>query len=67
MSNMILTSECEKCAYGSVDDSNKARVKVKCSIKGKEYHWGQCIPCDTFKKEENNDMEKYSDCNSRSI
>ena len=40
MSNMILTSQCESCIYGSIDDSNKARVKVKCSYKCKEYHYG---------------------------
>lgn len=42
---MILTSECEDCKYGTVDDSNKARVKVYCSIKEKSYYYGQCIPC----------------------
>lgn len=43
---MILTSECENCKYGTVDDSNKAKVKVYCSIKEKSYYYGQCIPCD---------------------
>lgn len=48
--NMILTSECENCIYGIIDDSNKARIKVKCKQKDKEYHYGQCIPCDNKKK-----------------
>ncbi len=44
---MILTSECEKCIYGVSDDSNKARVKVKCAQKEKEFYYGQCVPCDS--------------------
>lgn len=47
---MILTSECEECEYGIVDESNKARIKVKCKNKNKEYHYGQCIPCEDKKK-----------------
>lgn len=31
--NMILTSECEGCIYGIVDESNKARIKVKMHTK----------------------------------
>ena len=48
--NMILTSECEECTYGIIDDRNKARIKVFCTDKGKEYHYGQCIPCDNKRK-----------------
>lgn len=48
--NMILTSECEKCIYGIVDESNKARIKVRCTNKEKEYYYGQCIPCDNMRK-----------------
>lgn len=44
--NMILTSECEECKYGTIDESNKARIKVICAYKNKEYHYGQCIPCE---------------------
>ncbi len=47
---MILTSECEGCEYGTVDDSNKARIKVRCGFRNKEYHYGQCVPCDSKKK-----------------
>lgn len=43
---MITTSECAECAYGTIDDSDKARVKVKCSDKNKEYCYGQRIPCE---------------------
>lgn len=43
---MILTSECEFCKFGIIRDNDKARVKVLCTYKGKEYYYGQCIPCD---------------------
>lgn len=43
---MILTSECENCKYGIIDDRNKARLKIMCTYKGKEYYYGQCIPCE---------------------
>ncbi len=48
--NMIITSECEECIYGIIDESDKARIKVKCQHKGKEYYFGQCIPCDNKSK-----------------
>ena len=48
--NMILTSECEECGYGIIDDRDKARIKVVCTDKGREYHYGQCIPCDNKKR-----------------
>lgn len=50
MSEIIITSVCEECEYGTVDDSNKARVKVYCSYKDKEYNFGQCVPCDNYTK-----------------
>ena len=43
---MILTSECAVCKYGTIDESNKARIKVICEYKNKEYYYGQCIPCE---------------------
>ena len=48
--DMIITSECEECIYGIIDESNKARVKVKCVQKDKEYYYGQCIPCENKRK-----------------
>ena len=50
MSNMkmIITSECEHCKYGVIDDSNKAKIVVYCNYKEKEYLYGQCIPCDYY-------------------
>lgn len=47
---MINTSECEKCNYGSLDETNKARVKVYCADKKKTFYYGQCIPCENRKK-----------------
>lgn len=48
----ILTSECESCLYGTVDDADKARVKVYCSYKDKTYYYGQCINCNNKRKKE---------------
>ncbi len=47
---VINTSECESCEYGSVDESNKARVKVYCSKKEKTFYYGQSIQCDEREK-----------------
>jgi hypothetical protein len=43
---MIITSECENCIYSSIDDEDKSKVKIYCSIKDKTYYYGQCIPCE---------------------
>ena len=48
--NMVITSECEHCKYGTIDDSNKAKVMVYCELREKGYIYGQCIPCDDFNK-----------------
>lgn len=32
---MINISECEQCEHGKIDDSNKARIKAHCDVKGK--------------------------------
>ena len=55
MSKVILTSECETCRYGSIDDSDKARVKVACSYKEKTYYYGQGVPCEYHEKRKEND------------
>lgn len=44
----VLTSDCENCKYGNIDEENKARVRVHCDIKNKNYYFGQYIPCDFF-------------------
>ena len=50
MSDVIITDICETCQYGSVNDKDKARVKVYCSYKDREYFFGQCIQCDNYNK-----------------
>lgn len=50
MSKMIITDQCESCKHGTIDDRNKARIKVMCSKKEKMYYFGQCIPCDDHEK-----------------
>ena len=52
MGNMIITSECEFCQYGTIDDSDKARVMVHCDYRNKTYFYGQCVPCEDMKKKE---------------
>lgn len=47
---MIITSECEECNHGLIDDTDKARVTVYCKMKDKTYYWGQCIPCEYKEK-----------------
>lgn len=51
MSNTINTSECEFCKYGTVDDSNKARVMVYCSYRERWFYYGQNILCEDLEKE----------------
>lgn len=46
MADMIITGECEQCIHSTIDETDKARVKVYCNIKDKTYYWGQCIPCE---------------------
>lgn len=51
MGDVIIAGEkCESCQYGTVEEQSKARVLAHCSIKEKAYLWGQCIPCDEYKK-----------------
>lgn len=47
---MINTSECEECRYGTLHEEDKARIKIYCSLREKEYWYGQCIPCDNKSK-----------------
>lgn len=43
---MIITSECEYCKYGKLDETDKANIKVHCAARNKTYSYGQRIPCD---------------------
>ena len=46
----INTKDCEKCKYCTLDESNKAIIKIICSMHNKEYNYGQRIECDDFQK-----------------
>lgn len=55
MANMIIVGkDCERCIHASVDESNKAKITVKCNIKNKEYVWGTCIPCEYWEAKNGN-------------
>ncbi len=49
---VITTDQCEHCVYGSVNEISKAEMYVHCQRKDKTYFFGQCVPCDDFRKEE---------------
>lgn len=57
MTKTIITSECEFCKYGTVDDTNKVRVMVHCGYKNKDYFYGQCVPCENMEKKLNRNQE----------
>lgn len=53
MGMIIAGEECGNCIYATINDRDVARIKVVCAAKGKEYYYGQCIPCELkVKKEE---------------
>lgn len=47
----ILAEECVKCTYGSYH--NGAKKPIHCERKGKDYFYGQYIPCDLSRKDRN--------------
>lgn len=49
-STTINTKDCERCKYCTLDESNKAVIKIKCSAHDKEYYYGQRIECEGFEK-----------------
>lgn len=46
----ICTSECVNCIHGTLDNSNKSKVKIICAVKEREYYYGQRINCEDFIK-----------------
>ena len=44
----INTSKCMQCEYGTLDESDKSKIKIKCSANSKEYNYGQRISCEHF-------------------
>lgn len=49
----MTTDECETCKYVIINEENKARIKVTCTLKNKTYNWGQYIPCNEYRKKGN--------------
>ncbi len=43
---IIAGADCKDCVYSTINDRDVSRIKVVCGAKGKEYYYGQCIPCD---------------------
>lgn len=54
--NVINTSECEKCEYGTIEEISKAKIIVHCSDKNKTYYYGACIPCENFSKKKESEI-----------
>lgn len=53
---IIAGSDCDNCQFCSINDRDTSRIKVYCAARGKEYYYGQCIPCeDKVKKVKNKD------------
>lgn len=51
MRDVIIAGEkCETCQSGIIEEESKSRILVHCTSKEKTYLWGQCIPCDEYKK-----------------
>lgn len=46
------SAECEKCIYGKVDNSDKAKVMIYCTSKDKNYIYGRRINCEDAKMED---------------
>ena len=49
---LICSDICVNCINGILDESDKAKVKIICSLKEKEYYYGQYVNCDEFKKQD---------------
>jgi len=56
----ILTTECENCRYGTINEIDKAHIKVYCAYKEKTYNYGQRIPCEFKEKRKEETDVKYN-------
>ena len=52
---MIITTECLKCRHSTNCENNNQ--KIHCSIKNKDYFFGQRIPCEDIKYKTGEDKE----------
>lgn len=46
MGMIIVGQDCLDCQYATIDETDKARVRVHCDARDKQYYYGQCIPCE---------------------
>ena len=46
MGIIIAGSDCNDCQFCSINDRDVSRIKVHCAARGKEYYYGQCVPCE---------------------
>lgn len=53
---MILTSECEKCIHGIINENNKSKIIIHCNAKNRNYIYGQRIPCEYKRIDDNYKM-----------
>lgn len=49
------SSECEKCKWSIIDETNKAKIIVTCRLRSKAFYFGQNIQCSEMEKKEENE------------
>ncbi len=57
MGMIIAGQDCSNCQYAMIDDTDKARVRVHCDARDKQYYYGQCIPCEDKVKINNEELD----------
>lgn len=56
---IIVGKDCDDCRYCVyINEESRKNIKVYCTIKEKEYRYGQCIPCELKTKKEINNNEE---------
>lgn len=55
---IIVGKDCEDCQFCSINDRDKSRIIVHCATRGKDYYYGQCIPCEDKVKAKKNESTK---------
>ena len=46
MGMIIAGKDCENCAKSVLDETNKAKIMVYCTVRDKWYIYGMSIPCE---------------------
>lgn len=63
MSMIIIGKDCEECVHCVIHEESKARVKVACQYRdGKEFFWGQNIPCENKVKRKKEEITNEENC-----